>query len=49
MNEVTPPKPATTPAKKSANLAPKYKGPNGETWSGRGAPPKWLTDLANKK
>jgi DNA-binding protein H-NS len=26
-------------------IAPKYRGPNGETWSGRGIPPKWLTAL----
>jgi DNA-binding protein H-NS len=31
---------------KSANPAPaKYKGPNGESWSGRGLAPKWLTAL----
>lgn len=28
---------------KSANPAPaKYRGPNGETWSGRGLMPRWL-------
>jgi DNA-binding protein H-NS len=32
-------KAATTP------VAPKYKGPNGETWSGRGLTPKWLSAL----
>jgi DNA-binding protein H-NS len=26
-------------------IAPKYKGPNGQTWSGRGLRPKWLTAL----
>lgn len=26
-------------------VKPKYKGPKGETWSGRGYPPKWLKDL----
>jgi len=31
---------------KSANPAPaKYTGPNGESWSGRGLAPKWLTAL----
>ena len=30
--------------KKSGNPAPvKYRGPNGETWAGRGLTPKWLT------
>lgn len=33
-------------AKKStAVVAAKYKGPNGETWSGRGLTPKWLASL----
>jgi DNA-binding protein H-NS len=26
-------------------VAPKYRGPNGDTWAGRGATPKWLTAL----
>ena len=26
-------------------IAPKYRGPDGSTWSGRGLPPKWLTSL----
>lgn len=26
-------------------VAAKYRGPNGETWSGRGLTPKWLTTL----
>jgi DNA-binding protein H-NS len=24
-------------------IAPKYRGPNGDTWSGRGIKPRWLT------
>jgi DNA-binding protein H-NS len=24
-------------------VAPKYRSPNGETWAGRGAQPRWLT------
>jgi DNA-binding protein H-NS len=27
---------------------PKYRGPNGETWAGRGLTPKWLADLEAK-
>jgi DNA-binding protein H-NS len=23
-------------------IAPKYRGPSGETWAGRGAKPRWL-------
>lgn len=31
---------------KSSNPAPaKYRGPNGETWSGRGLMPRWLAAL----
>lgn len=26
-------------------VAPKFRGPNGETWSGRGLMPKWLSAL----
>jgi DNA-binding protein H-NS len=26
-------------------LKAKYRGPNGETWSGRGREPRWLTAL----
>ena len=38
-------RPAKT-ATKSANPAPaKYRGPNGETWSGRGLMPRWLAAL----
>lgn len=32
--------------KKSGNtVAAKYRGPNGETWSGRGLMPRWLSTL----
>jgi DNA-binding protein H-NS len=27
---------------KGVKVAPKYKGPGGETWAGRGARPRWL-------
>ena len=30
---------------KGIKVAPKYRGPAGETWSGRGLAPKWLTTL----
>jgi DNA-binding protein H-NS len=29
----------------SATVAPKFRGPNGEVWSGRGLTPKWLAAL----
>lgn len=42
-----------TPAKKAHPLkgtkaVPKYRGPNGETWTGRGLAPRWLADLEGK-
>ena len=40
-------KTAVAPASKKAKsvVAAKYRGPNGETWSGRGRAPKWLATL----
>jgi DNA-binding protein H-NS len=33
-------------ARKATNpVAPKYRGPHGETWTGRGLTPKWLATL----
>jgi DNA-binding protein H-NS len=31
--------------KASNPVAPKYRGPQGETWTGRGLTPKWLSTL----
>ena len=31
--------------KASSPVAAKYRGPNGETWSGRGLTPRWLSTL----
>lgn len=31
------------PLRPTRKVAPKYRGPNGETWSGRGLKPRWLT------
>ena len=30
---------------KGVKVAPKYRGPGGETWAGRGATPRWLSAL----
>lgn len=41
-------KPKTGGAKKKTAgvaVAAKYRGPNGETWSGRGLTPRWLASL----
>lgn len=31
-----------------AAVAPKFRGPNGETWSGRGLTPRWLSALISE-
>ena len=33
---------------KGKKVAPKYRGPNGETWAGRGLTPRWLAELEAK-
>jgi DNA-binding protein H-NS len=33
------------PRGKRSKVAPKYRSPDGETWSGRGLKPRWLTAL----
>ena len=38
-------KPASASKKVAAPVAAKYFGPNGESWSGRGLTPRWLTAL----
>ena len=38
-------KAAAAPKKSSVKVAPKYRNPaTGDTWSGRGLKPKWLTN-----
>lgn len=32
----------------SGTVAAKYRGPNGETWSGRGLTPRWLAGLVSQ-
>jgi len=34
--------------RKGVKVAPKYRGPDGETWAGRGATPKWLVALTKE-
>jgi len=38
-------KTAKVARKSGTPVAAKFRGPNGETWSGRGLTPKWLTSL----
>jgi DNA-binding protein H-NS len=38
----------TRPSGTIRKVAPKYRGPNGETWSGRGLKPRWLTTAMNE-
>ena len=40
-----PPKIAKKAKIPGATVAAKFRGPNGETWSGRGLTPKWLAAL----
>jgi DNA-binding protein H-NS len=35
-------------AMKGRKVAPKYRGPGGETWAGRGARPRWLSALVKQ-
>ena len=35
-----------TPKQKYSDVSIKYRGPNGETWTGRGLQPRWLTAYA---
>jgi DNA-binding protein H-NS len=35
-------------AMKGRKVAPKYRGPAGETWAGRGARPRWLSALVKQ-
>ena len=37
----------TNPAR-GRKAAPKYRGPNGELWAGRGLAPRWLTALEKR-
>jgi DNA-binding protein H-NS len=34
--------------RKGYRVAPKYKGPHGEKWSGRGLKPRWLTTAISR-
>jgi DNA-binding protein H-NS len=38
-------KPPKASKKAGVPVAAKYRGPNGETWSGRGLTPKWMSAL----
>src|SRR5581483_2540171 len=33
---------------KGRKVAPKFRGPEGETWAGRGARPRWLSALVKQ-
>lgn len=35
-------------ALRGRSVPPKYRGPNGETWAGRGATPRWVADLVKE-
>lgn len=42
---VVKPQGATAKKKSASTVAAKYRGPTGETWSGRGLMPRWLAAL----
>jgi DNA-binding protein H-NS len=37
-----------TSALRGRKVPPKYRGPSGETWAGRGAKPRWMVELVKK-
>lgn len=41
-------KPARAVRKSANPVAAKYRGPNGEVWSGRGLMPRWLSSLVEQ-
>ena len=41
-------RPGRVGAMRGKSVPPKYRGPGGETWSGRGATPRWLTALVKE-
>jgi DNA-binding protein H-NS len=47
-NAGTSAKRATGSKKSGQTVAAKYRGPNGETWSGRGLMPRWMSALVSQ-
>jgi DNA-binding protein H-NS len=47
-NPKQPPRRVKSHPMKGRKATAKYRGPNGETWAGRGLPPRWLTALEAK-
>lgn len=41
-------RPGRSSVLKGKKVTPKYRGPDGETWAGRGATPRWLTALVKE-
>jgi DNA-binding protein H-NS len=41
-------RPGRVSAMRGKSVPPKYRGPGGETWAGRGATPRWLTALVKE-
>jgi DNA-binding protein H-NS len=35
-------------ALKGRKVSPKYRGPSGETWAGRGVKPRWIVDAVKE-
>lgn len=49
LNELQPKKSSGKVKSTRAPLAVKYQGPNGETWTGQGRTPKWITESGKVK
>ena len=45
---VTPKRGRPAGKRKGAKVAPKYRGPDGELWSGRGMKPRWMVAALKK-
>jgi DNA-binding protein H-NS len=41
-------RPGRVSAMRGKSVPPKYRGPGGETWAGRGATPRWLSALVKE-
>lgn len=52
IDRITGTQPSTAKARgvpRGTVVPPKYRGPNGETWAGRGARPRWLVEALKNK
>jgi DNA-binding protein H-NS len=48
LEALSPSKRKTSSALRGRKVPPKYRSPDGETWAGRGAKPRWLVEALKK-